>query len=46
MSGGREKTCITHERCLSVDEGLEYMTAEGKRKEELEAKLNRVKREF
>lgn len=41
-----KKKRYVRKRSLTVDEGLEYMTAKGKRKEELESKLNLRKREF
>lgn len=36
-----KKKCIVKARKLSLDEALEYITAVGARKEELEAKLRR-----
>lgn len=41
MNTNIKKNCIVKERKLSLDEALEYITATGARKEELEAKLKR-----
>lgn len=46
MGVSTKKACIVYARSLTLDEALEYLTAEGQRKEELERKLNRRKREF